>query len=34
MGGWVVEFLFLLCMGVRKVEENDAVRMGYCELGG
>ena len=33
VGGWVGEFLFLLCMGDRKVEEEQAVRMSYCELG-
>ena len=33
VGGWVVEFLFLLCMGARKVEEEEAVRMTYGGLG-
>ena len=30
MGG----LLFLLCMGDRKVEENEAIGMSYCKLRG
>ena len=33
LGGWVGEFVFLLCMGAREVEENEAVRMSYCKGG-
>ena len=29
----MVEFLFLLCMGAGKGEEDEAVRMRYCKGG-